>query len=175
MRVGCKSKYGLLRSEIDAAAERFFLDRIGMADANGCIPWLGAKTKKGYGTIRRLSRNRGSTAHRVAWVLENGDLAPESCVLHRCDNPSCVNADHLFLGSPKDNTRDMVSKGRHFWRHALPWQKLNVVDVERIRDLRRLGHTQQEVADWIGVSRPLISLIEHGKVQHALSLMESRH
>ena len=139
-------------------------------DANGCIHWLGSKTKRGYGVIligKVRGKNLRTTAHRAAWLLERGDLSPEILVLHKCDNPSCVNVDHLFLGSPANNTRDMVAKNRHGWRHGTPWQKLNAVDGERIRDLRAAGYSQQKIADWIGVSRPLISMVLAGKIFHS--------
>jgi hypothetical protein len=142
--------------------------KCGAPDARGCIHWLGTRTAKGYGLLQVAgARSRKTTAHRVAWVISRGDLEVGANVLHRCDVPSCVNVDHLFLGSPKENTEDMVSKGRHFWRSRLPWQKLDKDAVERILELRRLGLTQQQVADQFGVSRPLISMIENGKIQHA--------
>jgi hypothetical protein len=159
---------GLLRSEFNETLPKRFALKCGQPDKNGCIPWLAYKTQKGYGVLRTAStHSRKTCAHRIAWVLAKGDLPPKVLVLHRCDNPSCVNVDHLFLGSPQTNVDDMVSKKRHAWRHALPWQKLNAVDGERVRDLRRARHTQQEVADWLGVSRPLISMIESGKIQHS--------
>jgi hypothetical protein len=78
-----------------------------------------------------------------------------------------VNVDHLFLGSSKDNSRDMASKKRHPWCHGVPWSKLNETAVERIYDLRRAGHTQREIADWLGVTDGLISRVLSGK--HKLS------
>lgn len=167
MRTGCESD-GLSRSEFNETLSKRFASKCGPVDANGCIPWLAYKTSKGYGTLQLAStHSRKTCAHRIAWVLKHGDLPPKVLVLHRCDNPSCVNVDHLFLGSAKENTADMVSKKRHMWRNPLPWQKLNSTDAERIRDLRRAGCTQQEVADWLGVSRPLISMIESGKVHYS--------
>jgi HNH endonuclease/helix-turn-helix protein len=173
LRTGCQSKSGLSRSEFSRVTEGRFLLSCGFPDAHGCIPWIGSKTGKGYGTMR-LGKpgSRGTTAHRIAWVLKFGDLAPGVLVLHRCDNPSCVNADHLFLGSAKTNTDDMISKRRHSWRDGAPWQKLNGVDAERVRDLRRAGCTQQEIADWLGVSRPLISMIENGHIAYASRIQE---
>ena len=167
MRTGCVSEKGLSSSALNATLETRFLAKCGEPDANGCINWLASKTKTGYGIVTIDGDGTRTCAHRVAWVLKNGDLAPGELVLHKCDNRSCVNADHLFVGSAKENTADMVTKGRHFWRNKLPWQKLNATDGERIRDLRRMGHTQQEIADWLGVSRPLISMIEHGKIGHS--------
>ncbi len=167
MRSGPKSTAGLSRSQFNATLAKRFRSKCGAPDARGCIPWLGTKTTKGYGTLRLNASGPKSTAHRIAWVLSRGDLAPELCVLHRCDNPSCVNVEHLFTGSVLQNVQDMVAKKRHGWRDGTPWQKLNATDGERIRDLRRAGCTQQQVADWLNVSRPLISMIEGGKIQHS--------
>lgn len=170
MRFGCLSQFGLKKTEFNDTLLRRFKSKCGAATASGCIPWTGYKTTTGYGVLRVASKgSRKTTAHRIAWVIERGDLDPEMLVLHRCDNPSCVNVEHLFLGSPKENTDDMVSKRRHAWRDGQPWQKLTAQDAARIRDLRRSGLTQQKIADQFGVSRPLISLIEHGHIQYAQS------
>jgi hypothetical protein len=159
---------GLSKAEFNDTLPQRFASKCGQADSRGCTPWLGYKNANGYGVLRTAStHSRKTCAHRIAWVLKHGDLPPKVLVLHRCDNPSCVNVDHLFLGTQQANVDDMVSKSRHSWRDGTPWQKLNATDGERVRDLRRAGCTQQEVADWLGVSRPLISMIEHGKVQHS--------
>ena len=149
-----------------------FVSKCGKPNANGCIPWLGTKTLGGYGTIR-ISHDYGrasyrTTAHRAAWILENGYVPRGMSILHSCDNPSCVNLEHLFAGSPRENTHDMIAKNRHGWRNGAPWQKLNATDGERIRDLRRAGCIQQTIADWMDVSRPLISMILGGKIQHSV-------
>ncbi len=160
---------GLFLSTASKTLSKRFAAKCGKPDANDCIPWLGTKTRGGYGAIR-ASNSAYTTAHRVAWALERGDLSPEILVCHSCDNPSCVNADHLFIGSPKQNTADMVTKRRHSWRNGTPWQKLNSTDGERIKDLRKTGKTQQEIADYFGVSRPLVSMILSGKIQHSTPL-----
>ena len=171
MRCGCKSDSGLSSTEFNGTLSKRFALKCGPMDSNGCIPWVSTKTSKGYGLLRVASTGSKKTgAHRIAWVLENGDLPPEVLVLHRCDNPSCVNPDHLFLGSPKENTEDMVKKNRHAWGKPLPWQKLNAEDGKKILELRLAGYMQQKVADLFGVSRPLISLIESGKVKHSASV-----
>jgi len=174
LRTGCKSVVGLSRSQFNETLFRRFARKCGIPDENGCIPWLGTRTNKGYGLLQVSGRDSKKTvAHRISWVLSRGDLPPEVLVLHRCDNPSCVNVDHLFLGSPKQNTEDMISKGRHFWRDRLPWQKLDGIDGAKIRELRRSGFTQQKIADLLGVSRPLISMIESGKVKHSASAVST--
>lgn len=162
---------GLSRSEIsDTLSKRFEL-KCGKPDANGCIPWLGAKTRAGYGSIRVTALHAKTTAHRAAWVLKRGDIPPEISVLHRCDYPSCVNVDHLFLGTALDNTADMVRKARHAWRDRTPWQKLDENAGKLIREMRNSGFTQQEIATSLGVSRPLISMILAGKIKHSAPLI----
>jgi hypothetical protein len=169
------SKYsaGTRLAEANHTLRSRFESKCAEPNAQGCVNWLGTKTRFGHGKIRINSDRLVSQvfAHRVAWILKRGDIPPEILVLHRCDNPSCVNVDHLFLGSQLDNVTDMIGKNRHGWSYgkARPWQKLHSGDGERIDDLRRAGLTQQKIADWLGVSRPLISLILAGKIQHSLS------
>ena len=75
-----------------------------------CWTWSGAKNRAGYGTIKISGHSL--LAHRISWTLEKGEIPPALFVLHKCDNPSCVRVDHLFLGTYKDNAQDKVSKGR---------------------------------------------------------------
>ena len=75
-----------------------------------CLVWQGAANASGYGFISinaKLFR-----VHRLAWQLSYGDIPTGLDVLHKCDNPPCIKLDHLFLGTPKDNTRDAMLKGR---------------------------------------------------------------
>ena len=75
----------------------------------GCIEYPGARMK-GYGW--RWFRGKATFAHRAAWIAAFGPIPEGMCVLHRCDNPPCINLDHLFLGTKRDNYDDMVAKGR---------------------------------------------------------------
>jgi hypothetical protein len=96
-----------------------------------CWLWTAQRNAKGYGVFS--VRGRPRLAHRVAWSLENAGEAPrDRLVCHRCDNPRCVRASHLFLGTAQDNTDDMVAKGR---------QARGAFLSERVRSGRERHHT----------------------------------
>ena len=78
---------------------------------NGCWEYQGGKNNLGYGLIR--DGNKMRSAHRVSYEEHNNQKIPKYlCVCHTCDNPKCVNPDHLWLGTRQDNTDDMIKKGR---------------------------------------------------------------
>lgn len=144
-----------------------FAEKCGPLLNNGCIEWQAGRMPHGYGQIQ--GGRKGSQkllAHRVAYELAKGPIPSGLNVLHRCDNPSCVNHEHLFIGTQQDNVTDMVSKGRQSWKDRQPWQKLSVNDAVKIKRLRRLGYKQQKIADLFGVSRSLISMLLGGKLQY---------
>lgn len=88
-----------------------FWGKVRIGEADECWPWMRATTRAGYGCIRR--RGEFLYAHRIAYFLDNGEPPTDKpIVCHTCDNPGCCNPAHLFAGSTKDNSVDMVSKER---------------------------------------------------------------
>jgi hypothetical protein len=122
-------------------------------DDHGCLLWCGLKDHAGYGRFK--FGGRSLRAHRVAWSVDNGSIPDGLCVLHKCDNPACVNVDHLFLGTDKDNAADRAAKGRN----AIPRNKLPIAQVTEIfldsRPLAEVGKTH-------GISRRAVSQIKNG-------------
>lgn len=76
-----------------------------------CIEWSAHRSSKGYGEFYFNGHTR--RAHRISWIITNGEIPEGMLVCHRCDNPPCVNPEHLFLGSPKVNMVDRVHKGHY--------------------------------------------------------------
>lgn len=90
-----------------------FLSKIEVIPFHACWEWVGAKNEKGYGIISLGSRKEGKIrAHRLSYILHIGPLLDAQVVCHRCDNPGCTRPEHLFAGSKKDNSQDMIKKNR---------------------------------------------------------------
>jgi len=138
-----------------------FWAKVDKAGAGGCWWWMGSRcrTKDGESTygLLRVGR-RVQRAHRLSWELHFGAILKGQCVLHKCDNPACVNPRHLWIGTQKDNARDRSSKGRNnppIGCHNGA-AKLNPAAVRAIRDSDWTG---SRLADFYGVSRGTISLV----------------
>lgn len=123
--------------------EQLFNSRIMPIPECGCWIWTGATVRDDYGCI--IVDGKVIRAHRFSWQLHNGPIPKGLFVLHKCDTPSCVNPQHLFLGTQLDNIRDMLNKNR---------KKLKVLnsDVPHIVELYKYGFTQTEIAKFYNVS-----------------------
>lgn len=168
-------------------SERFWekVDKSGGEDS--CWLWMSKKNKAGYGNFWNCGGTR--LAHKVAYELSFGKIPPKLCVCHRCDNPSCVNPAHFFLGTYVDNMNDAKKKnrlatgsksGRHthpertargkdHWMHLYPdkrptgerhgMAKLTDCQVEEIRRLRKAGTLLKEIAEMFHTSIATVSKI----------------
>lgn len=139
---------------------RRFLETRAEPDLNsGCWLWSGNMQPAGYGVIwdRKDGRKRNIFAHRASWRINVGEIPDGMVVCHRCDTPACVNPAHLFLGTQRDNLRDMFAKGRH-QRHG---QKLTPKQVVAIRNDAR---PCSAVAADYGVGRSTVSRVRRKEV-----------
>jgi hypothetical protein len=141
-------------------ADRFWakVDREGpllRPELGKCWVWTASTNQWGYGQFN-AREHQCTLAHRFAWRLSFGD-AKEMCVLHKCDNPRCVNPDHLFLGTRTENAADKVRKHRQS-RISLPGSrnpiaKLSEEQVTQMRALARSGVSGAELGRRFSVSK----------------------
>jgi hypothetical protein len=133
---------------------------------SGCFIWIGARTGMrskrtgGYGNFR------GQAAQRVAWKLKYGSIPEGLFVCHRCDNPACVNTEHLFIGSQQENFQDAVNKGRIGLGESHMHHKLT---EESVREIKNSALGSRQLARKYGVARTTIGNIRKGKTWVAIS------
>jgi hypothetical protein len=111
---GHGNRYGVFYKEnmvnLDLIPKRL-LEKIVTDKKTGCWNWIACKNNRGYG--KTSFRGNQDLSHRVFWKIINGEIPFGMFICHKCDNPGCVNPEHLFLGTPKDNMQDCVIKDRH--------------------------------------------------------------
>lgn len=136
---------------------------------SGCWEWQGYRRKPwGYGEIGRGRTGEGNIkTHRAAWEVTHGPIPDGLSVLHSCDNPPCCNPSHLHLGTPADNVRDAVERGRVARGVSLPQTKLTNSEIDAIRQLYADGHSQSAIARLFGISQPYVSEVVNGKYRSA--------
>lgn len=146
-------------------ADRFW-GKVAKRGPNECWPWQAYSQRGGYGRIA-VKDGRAQPiqyAHRIAWELTHGDPGA-AFVLHSCDNPSCCNPAHLFLGTQADNMRDRDVKGRQRPARGAKngMAKLSESRVAAIRRLKREGRSQRAIATRFGVSHSTVGDILRGQ------------
>jgi hypothetical protein len=129
-----------------------FTSKIEVDNNSGCWNWTACKDDHGYGRINTRSSGKYVywKAHRYAWTMVNGEIPKGMIILHKCDNPPCVNPDHLRIGTYKDNSQDMVQKGRGKIVHYRGEKHSRArFTNEQVREMRRLyeheGLSQSEI------------------------------
>lgn len=139
--------------------ERFW-SKVHRGGPDDCWEWIGGRSPRGYGVFHIESHPY--RANRVVWHFTNGPIPDEMLVCDRCDNPGCVNPQHLFLCTSADNNRDCVEKGRNYARSGSSHDmaKLTENDVRLIRMLAS-EYTHAGLSDIFGVSASAIVFVIH--------------
>lgn len=132
-------------------------------DLGACWTWKGTLSERGYGLLARPGHAAGHTgAHRFSWELHNGPIPEGMEICHRCDNPSCVRPDHLFVGSHADNMADAVEK-RRMRNPGSPgsWNGNARLTDDLVRQIRHrcTETTQRQVALEFGISQSMVGNI----------------
>jgi hypothetical protein len=138
-----------------------FWAKVNKKGPEDCWEWKASKRSKGYGQLT-VNGERWS-AHRFSYKLNVSDPG-KYCVCHKCDNPGCVNPNHLFLGTSLENTTDMIAKGRKPLGENHNSSKLTNRDIY---DIRKSALKQSELAKIYGMDQSQISnIINHKQWKH---------
>ena len=141
-----------------------FWNKVEKSDSGSCWEWKAAVLAGGYGQF--FYEGKQQKAHRVSWIIANGEIPKGMVICHKCDNRRCVNPAHLFLGTQRDNVRDMMGKGRNNfisgWKPLLgsrnPMAKIAEHQVHEIRELAgKIPYTK--IAERYGISAASVCLI----------------
>lgn len=132
--------------------ERFFQY---VEKSDGCWLWRGSKNEKNYGQMSVNSKPR--LASRVSWQVHYGDIPKGLNVCHKCDNPPCVNPEHLFLGTQQDNVTDMMLKGRIKNDHKIGSRHNVKLTESQVLEIRASSESGVSLAARFGVTKTTIS------------------
>jgi hypothetical protein len=152
-------KEQVMSQYLEKAKQRFEAKFLPVPEA-GCWLWESALDSGGYGLF--AFNGKAVTAHRVSWTLYRGAIPNGVCVLHKCDERSCVNPDHFFLGSQSDNALDMVKKkrGNHSRGEKNGWSTLT---ADQVRSILSDDRAQSVIAKAYGTTQANVSSIKLGK------------
>lgn len=134
-----------------------FWTKVVAGSPGACWEWLGARQVTGHGLVA-VNRTT-TTAHRVSWTLHRGPIPDGLVVRHRCDNPPCVNPEHLELGTRLDNVRDAVARS-DAWRNSRGRSRLrNDIDTVEVRRRYAAGESQQLIANALEIGQSTVSRV----------------
>ncbi len=126
-----------------------------LCDLNECWEWSNSKYRK-YGTLC-FSNNTG-VSHRISYIIKNGYIPKGMIICHKCDNPPCINPNHLFAGTYSDNAKDSVDKGRHSYKEKCKNSIFTEKQIKEIHDMFNNSLTKTEIAKKIGCNRQQLNV-----------------
>ncbi len=149
---------------VDPGIKQRFWNKVCKKDSNDCWVFLGAKNSAGYGQFK-FGKLGVTLAHRASWMITHNKIIPcNMCICHTCDNPGCVNPQHLWLGTRAENNQDKANKGR------APSGKMkgenhgrSKITAQQIHRIRRSKAKQCCLAEEFGISPSAISMIINRK------------
>lgn len=134
----------------------------------GCIEYRPGSLVHKYGLVSITvdGKRKNVPAHRAMYMAVNKclELPRNILICHKCDNTRCVNMDHLFAGTPKDNMQDMLAKGRRAENHRQHTRQRKFTD-EQIKEIRNCNWKIKHIADRYGVSAGYVSKLKRGKAK----------
>lgn len=151
--------------DLTGLMDESFADRFwSKVDPSGdCWEWTAHRKSRGYGQFT-VRKGQFYGAHNVSFALVHGPIPPGKVICHRCDNPPCVNPDHLFLGTQVDNAVDMLAKdrGNRARGAAQASARLTEDDVRAIRQAEKGRRYLRDLAEKYGVSVRTIQQVRRG-------------
>lgn len=138
-----------------------FWSKVEVRGMDECWTWVANTTPTGYGMFWFKGKMR--RAHRVAWILTNGPIPDGLCVCHRCDNPGCMNPQHLFLATQEGNIQDRVQKGRSARPRGeeINTAKITAKQAVEIRRRTDEGEVPARIAEDYPISRRMVAAIKN--------------
>jgi len=154
-------QYNLVFKEfIIDTMEIAFWKKVKKGSSDDCWEWQSNTDKDGYGILNGRPKEGFPKAlykaHRMAWQFSNGDIPKGLCVCHSCDNPTCCNPKHLWLGTSQENTADMVKKGR-----AAHNRETAILTEDDVLKIRKMNGTNSEISKIFGVARRTINAVKN--------------
>lgn len=157
----------LFSVNLTEAQKKLFWDKVDVREEDDCWNWLHAKSSKGYGQIKIHYVQYVAT--RVCYFMHHEAFDDRLLICHHCDNPSCVNPKHLWLGDAKQNAEDRDSKGRYVIGDLPVGEdhfsaKLTDEKVLQIRCLYEIGgYSHRELGNMFGVAKETVSALLQGR------------
>lgn len=127
----------------------------------GCFLWLSGASKAGYGNVRY--KGKMINAHRVVWMHYNHDVSPNISIRHKCDNPLCININHLEAGTHADNMRDKVKRNRCYHPAGIKNGRAKLTEAQ-VKEIYHSPLRQIDLSEKFNIDQTVISDIKTRKI-----------